>query len=169
MDQTAPVLHTFLFYYGKGENATFSTTATSKIYPKNNSVQNRSVSEFKKKKNKERKKENLYMSFKSYFKTEKKKTKNKKNKNQIHHWPHSPVPTPPTREHSRGIWVLLQAWICRLFNWYPSETRGRRLTEEALAPPGLVSPTLTPRPLRTYSRIVGIKLCIQLLRRKLLL
>lgn len=52
MDQTAPVLHTFLFYYGKGENATFSTTATSNIYPKNNSVQNRSVSEFKKKKKK---------------------------------------------------------------------------------------------------------------------
>lgn len=49
MDQTAPVLHTFLFYYGKGENATFSTTATSNIYPKNNSVQNRSVSELKKK------------------------------------------------------------------------------------------------------------------------
>ena len=44
-----PVLHTFLFYYGKGENATFSTTATSNIYPKNNSVQNRSVSELKKK------------------------------------------------------------------------------------------------------------------------
>lgn len=46
-----PVLHTLLFYYGKGGNATSSTT-TSKIYPKNNSVQNRSVSEFKKKERK---------------------------------------------------------------------------------------------------------------------
>lgn len=48
-EQAGPVLHTFLFYYGKGENATFSTTATGKIYPKNNSIQNRSVSELKKK------------------------------------------------------------------------------------------------------------------------
>ena len=58
MDQTAPVLHTFLFYYGKGENATFSTTATSNIYPKNNSVQNRSVSELKKKKKTKKKQKN---------------------------------------------------------------------------------------------------------------
>lgn len=49
---TASALHTSLVYYGKGENATFSTTTTSKIYPKNNSVQNRSVSELKKKKKK---------------------------------------------------------------------------------------------------------------------
>lgn len=54
-NRTVPVLHTLLLYYGEGENATFSTTATSKIYPKNNSVQNRSVSEFKKKKKKKKK------------------------------------------------------------------------------------------------------------------
>lgn len=54
-NRTVPVLHTLLLYYGEGENATFSTTATSKIYPKNNSVQNRSVSEFKKKKRGEKK------------------------------------------------------------------------------------------------------------------
>lgn len=61
MDQTAPVLHTFLFYYGKGENATFSTTATSKIYPKITQYKTGLFQNLKKKKGK--KKNNLYMSF----------------------------------------------------------------------------------------------------------
>lgn len=83
MDQTAPVLHTFLFYYGKGENATFSTTATSNIYPKNNSVQNRSVSELKKKtKNKtktkkEKKKKTLHEFLDPILKQEEKKKEKK--------------------------------------------------------------------------------------------
>lgn len=41
-------LDTVLFYYGKGEKATSAQQATSKIYPKNNSVQNGSASELKK-------------------------------------------------------------------------------------------------------------------------
>lgn len=39
-------LHTILVYYGKGGNVTFSTTATSKLYLQNDSLLNRSVSEF---------------------------------------------------------------------------------------------------------------------------
>lgn len=55
MDQTAPVLHTFLFYYGKGENATFSTTATSKIYPKITQYKTGLFQNLKKKKEKKKK------------------------------------------------------------------------------------------------------------------
>lgn len=50
MKQTFTALDTFLFYYCQSEKATLAQQATSKIFPKNNSVQNRSVSEFKKKK-----------------------------------------------------------------------------------------------------------------------
>lgn len=46
--QASTALDTVLFYYGKGEKATSAQQATSKIYPKNNSVQNRSASELKK-------------------------------------------------------------------------------------------------------------------------
>ena len=65
--------HTSLFYYGKGENATFPITVTGNIYPQNNSVQNRAASELKQKKTNKQNK-TLYMSFfmwvfKSYFKT----------------------------------------------------------------------------------------------------
>lgn len=58
------------FYYGKGENATF-TKATTTIYPQNNSLQNRCISELEKKKRKretdtERETEKeLYMGFKT--------------------------------------------------------------------------------------------------------
>lgn len=47
-EQASTALDTVLFYYGKGEKATSAQQATSKIYPKNNSVQNRSASELKK-------------------------------------------------------------------------------------------------------------------------
>ena len=57
--QTFTALDTFLFYYCQDEKAILAQQATSKIFPKNNSVQNRSFSEFKKKKEK-----NLYMSLK---------------------------------------------------------------------------------------------------------
>lgn len=56
--QTFTALDTFLIYYCQGEKATKAQQATSKIFPKNNSVQNRSVSEFLKKER------NLYMSLK---------------------------------------------------------------------------------------------------------
>lgn len=48
-------LHTFLFYYGKGENATFSTTATSKIYPKITQYKTGLFQNLKKKKGKKKK------------------------------------------------------------------------------------------------------------------
>ena len=51
LDVTAVTEH--IFYYGKGENTTFATTATGKIYSKNKSVQNKSVSELKKSTEKE--------------------------------------------------------------------------------------------------------------------
>lgn len=40
---SATALDMVLFYYGKGEKATLAQQATRKIYPKNNSVQNRSA------------------------------------------------------------------------------------------------------------------------------
>ena len=51
LDMTAATEH--IFYYGKGENTTFATTATRKIYSKNKSVQNKSVAELKKSTEKE--------------------------------------------------------------------------------------------------------------------
>lgn len=105
MSHRTPVPHMSLFYYGKGENATFPTTATGNIYPKNNSVQNRAASEFKKKEKKEKKKKPLHEFLNPIL-------KHKRNKSIIGCTAPSPPP-PPAREHGGDIWVLLHLRICR--------------------------------------------------------
>lgn len=118
----APVPHTFLFYYGKGENTTFPTMATGNIYPKNNSVQNRAASEFKKKKGKEKKKP-LHEFLNPIL-------KHKRNKSIIGCTApvHRPLP-PGSMEETSGSCSARGS--AALFNWCPSETQAVRPQQEA--------------------------------------
>ena len=71
MTQEDLFISTYIFIMAKVKNATL-TKASTTIYPQNNSLQNRCISELKKERKKERKKE-LYMGFKTGEKKKKKK------------------------------------------------------------------------------------------------